>query len=304
METNTLRIHASASVINPVPSAVNLTAPSLPFTISIPFNTSETSSKTVSLASVSTLPFALDTHPNVTVSMQGHVLPMSSSSFPVLSNFVSRYLSGESNTVLVSSPLIPPKSGFEHIEVNFPAPHPRPQVLRDVTIQDMKMKPTGTGPFLASGTVLAKLVLPKGINVGLKVRDVLPDLLIFDGEVPPSDSFAASGVTLLPGWHWHKKHKHDDEDDDSNPDLPPEPPLPDPLPEHAFAHLRPEDWVPAISLREDGDGEESHGATYVISAKVVDVPLQVLPGRQKEFSNFVGKVCFPVFRFTCLANPF
>ena len=38
--------------------------------------------------------------------------------------------------------------------------------------------------------------------------------------------------------------------------------------------------------------EEEEGSAYTISAKVVDVPLEVLPGRQKEFRNFIGKVCF------------
>jgi hypothetical protein len=40
-------------------------------------------------------------------------------------------------------------------------------------------------------------------------------------------------------------------------------------------------------------GKET-GAVYAVTAKVVDVPLEVLPGRQKEFSNFVSKVrlCF------------
>ncbi|KAF4613194.1 hypothetical protein D9613_010881 [Agrocybe pediades] len=303
--SKSLNIRASASVLNPAPPTINLTVPSLPFTISIPYTTtngsgniSATKRKTVDLASVSTIPFNLTSHPNITVSMMGHVLPISASSFPVLSNFVSRYLSGESNTVLVSSPLIPSSAGLDYVEANFPAPHPKPQILRDVTIREMKIKPTGTGAFLASGTVLAKLILPKGINVGLQVRDVLPDLLIYDGELPPASAAFSHSMTMtsslhtLPGWHWHKKHRHGDEDEDDRPDLPPDMPIPDPLPEHAFGHLRPDDWVPALSLREDTDGGAAHGAVYAISAKVIDVPLEVLPGRQKEFSNFVGKVVF------------
>ena len=104
--------------------------------------------------------------------------------------------------------------------------------------------------------------------MGLDVYRVLPDVLIFDGEVP-------EGALAVP---------------------PPAMPLPDPLPERAFGHLRPEDWLPSISgpdVSEDGEG-----AAYAVSAKVVDLPLEVLPGRQKEFNHFVSKVPF-FFSFSC-----
>ncbi|KAF8909742.1 hypothetical protein CPB84DRAFT_1673342 [Gymnopilus junonius] len=256
-EPNKLVIQATATVPNPAPSAFNLTMPSLPFVISIPNKT------TVALASVSTFPFTL-TSPNITISMTGDVLPISSSSFSVISHFVSKYLSGLSNDILISSPFL---NGLE-VEAVFPAPVPRPRILRDVTIRDMKIKPSGTA-FLASGTVEGRVALPTGMNVGLKIFRVLPDVLIFDGEVPPTESV---------------EKKHDD------PSLPPEMPLPDPLPEHAFGHIRPDDWLPSISVPVEP--EEGEGSAYAISAKVSDVPVQVLPGRQKEFSNFVGKVIF------------
>ena len=133
----------------------------------------------------------------------------------------------------------------------------------------MKLKPSGTA-FLASGVVQANIVLPKGVTVGMTVYKVLPDVIIFDGEVPPS---------II------SRRDSDDMDD-----LPPPMPLPDPLPERAFGHIRPKDWLPAVS--EPIELQEEEGSAYSISAKVVDVPLEVLPGRQKQFSNFVGKVCF------------
>lgn len=120
----------------------------------------------------------------------------------------------------------------------------------------MKIKP-GT-PFTASGTVFARIMLPRGVDVGLFVSRVLPDVLIFDGEV-------SKGAAV-----------------------PPPAPLPDPLPEHAFGHIRPDDWLPAMSVRDEP--WEGAGAVYVVSAKIVDVPLEVLPGRQKKFSNFASKV--------------
>ncbi|KDR76936.1 hypothetical protein GALMADRAFT_119991 [Galerina marginata CBS 339.88] len=255
-ESHKLNLHATATVLNPAPPHVHFSVPSLPFIISICDKTA------ISLAAVSTAPFSL-TKPNITLSMSGDVLPISTSSFSVLSRFVSRYLSGEPNTVLISSPLI---EGLE-VEAEFPAPNPRPQLLRDVTIRDMKIRPTGT-MFLASGTVEGRVVLPSGINVGLDIFRVFPDVIIFDGELPSS---------ML-----HKGH--------NSSDLPPEVPLPDPLPEHAFGHIRPDDWLVSVSVPVEP--EEGDGTSYEISAKVVDAPVEVLPGRQKQFSNFVGKVIF------------
>jgi len=216
----------------------------------------------VHVASVTTLPFIL-THPNITFSIQGTVPPISASAFPVLSKFISRYLSAQPNTVLISSPLLFPDISAE---ATFPSPNPRPNILRNVTIKNMKIKPL-SGSFLASGTVKARVVLPKGIHVGLDVFRVLPDVLVFDGEVPSTPPYRD---------HWHPDQP------------PPETPLPDPLPERAFGHIKPEDWLSSSCVPVEPDGDE--GAAYSVSAKVVDVPLEVLPGRQKEFSNFVGKV--------------
>ena len=250
-KNNSMVLQATVSVVNPAPPSFNLSVPVLPFTISIP---DEHNDSSVSVASVSTSPFAL-TYPNTTLSLSGGILPIPSSSLPIISQFVTHYLSGEANTVVVSTPLFPNL----HVEAKFPAPNPRPHVLRNVTIKDMKIRASGTS-FLASGLIHALIVLPKGLTLGMKVFRVSPDVIIFDGEVPPS-----------PIAKW-------DTDDP-----PPEMPLPDPLPERAFGHIRPKDWLPSVS-EPLGDGE------YAISAKVVDAPIQVLPGREKVFSNFIGKV--------------
>ncbi|KAF8153282.1 hypothetical protein B0H34DRAFT_800501 [Crassisporium funariophilum] len=256
-----LVLRASASVVNPAPMSFNISVPSLPFTISIP---GKGNTDPIQVSSVSTSPFTL-THPNVTLLISGGVLPISSAAFPTLSHFVSRYLSSQNNTILISSPLIPNLD----IQAEFPSPNPRPQILKNVTIRDMKIKPTGS-VFLASGIVEARVVLPRGIKVGLDVFRVLPDVIIFDGEVP--DEYV------------HKKKRNDSED------APPDVSLPDPLPERAFGHIRPDHWLTSVS--EPVHPEEGEGAAYSVEAKVVDVPLEVLPGRQKEFSNFIGKVVF------------
>lgn len=231
---------------------ISVTTPAFPFIVSL-----LTNSSTIPIASVETAPFGL-THPNITLGISGYVLPLPANSYPVLSTFLNRYLSGHSNSISISTPLVPDLT-FDAI---FPSPDPIPQILRNVTILDMKIKPGN--PFLASGTILARVVLPKGMNIDLKVKRILPDVLVFDGEVP----------------------------EDVHIGTPEFPPLPDPLPERAFGHIRPDDWLDSRSvlIEPEEEEEEEVGSTFAVSAKIVDVPLEVLPGRQKEFSNFVSKV--------------
>lgn len=107
------------------------------------------------------------------------------------------------------------------------------------------------------------------MNIELDVNRVLPDVFVFDGEVPISTGNSPSG-------------EHEAETL----------PLPDPVPDHAFAHIKPHDWLDALSEPDDNkDAEEEEGLAYSVGVKFVDVTLEVLPGRQKEFSDFVRKVC-------------
>ncbi|KAJ6453603.1 hypothetical protein C8R45DRAFT_915710 [Mycena sanguinolenta] len=257
--SQSLNLAACATIPNPAPPSFNLTSPSLPFVIALP----TTAGDAVPIASVSTAPFTL-TYPNITLSISGSVLPLPASD--ILSAFLTRYLSGQSNPILVSTPHIPSLT----VDLTFPAPSPRPRVLRNVTIHDMAIKPGGS-TFTASGTVYARVVLPQGMDVGLHVARVLPDVLVFDGEVPDDAIF-------LP-------EPYRDGDGD-----PPPPPFPDPLPKGAFGHIRPEDWL--ISQSGPVPSEDGEGAAFAVTAKIVDAPLEVLPGRQKEFRNFVSKVIF------------
>ncbi|KAJ7118452.1 hypothetical protein C8R43DRAFT_1077421 [Mycena crocata] len=259
-ESNSLALTACATFPDPAPTTFNLTSPSLPFTISLP----SVDNEAVPVASVSTAPFTL-THPNITLDISGAVLPILAISSSLLSSFVTRYLSGLANPILVSTTLIPGLA----VDLEFPAPNPRPQILRNVTIHDMVIRPAASS-FTASGTVYARVVLPPGMQVGLHVGRVLPDVLVFDGEVPTSAIYA-------PRWSW-------------DPPPPGSPQLPDPLPEHAFGHIRPDDWLTSYS--GPVPSEDGEGAAFAVTAKIVDVPLEVLPGRQKEFSNFVSKVIF------------
>jgi len=249
-QNDTMSIEARATIVNPLPEDMTVTIPSLPFAVSIPsFNASA-----IPVASVSTAPFTL-THPNITLDISGIVLPLPPASSQILSNFLMRYLSGRSNLISISTPLLPSLP----VITTFPGPNPRPQLLRNVTIRDMKVKPKGD-TLAADGIVFVNLVLPKGINVALDVQRIFPDVIVSDGEVVESLE-----------------------------DIP-EVPLPDPLPENAFGHIRPDDWLPSLCIREQA--KEGDGATYSISAAFQGVPLGVLPGREKQFSNFVSKVIF------------
>ncbi|EPQ50553.1 hypothetical protein GLOTRDRAFT_82301 [Gloeophyllum trabeum ATCC 11539] len=246
-----LLLNAVATAVNPVPSNVHFASPpELPFTISL-VSTEHNRSTSVPVAFVHTEPFTL-THPNITLAVSGSVLRLPSSVSPLLSAFLSRYLSGERNPIQLSTPLFP---GLD-VDTFFPAPHPRPQILRDVTIRDMKIKPSGPGgnQISASGTVFARAVLPRGIDVRLEVNRVWPDVLVYDGEVPDVDYGDAPPV---------------------------------PLPEGAFAHIKPEDWLVSESVEEEPGNE---GSVVAVTAQIEDVPLEVLPGREKEFSHFVSKV--------------
>ncbi|KAL4071758.1 hypothetical protein V8B97DRAFT_2084205 [Scleroderma yunnanense] len=208
----------------------------------------------IPIASVFTEPFSL-TKPNVTVLMSGHVLPLGPDAAEPLSTFVSHYLSLRHNPISIASPAFPSLI----LNGEFPSPPTRPHILRNVTIRDMKIKPEGT-IFVASGQVFARLVLPKGMNFTMDVNKVFPDLLVFDGEVPDP-----TNVSTI----------HD--------------PFPDPLPPRAFGHICPEEWLNATSTY---DGSEEGGSAFLVTASIVDVPIEMLPGREKEFSNFVSKVIF------------
>ncbi|KIY42979.1 hypothetical protein FISHEDRAFT_68233 [Fistulina hepatica ATCC 64428] len=236
-----LQVQARVSVVDPVPPELHITTPPIPALVSL------ATSEALPVAAVTVWPFTL-THPNITVQVSGAVLPATRKSVPALADFLTRYLGGKSTPVVVTlSHLLD-----SPIPLDFPAPNPRPEVLHDLTIRNMKVTAYGTS-FLASGEILAHVVLPPGMDIALEVTRVLPDVLVFDGEVPGNSTD-----------------------------------IPDPLPDNAFGHMKPDDWLPATSTRIDAED----GSEYLVMADIVDVPVEVLPGRQKQFSNFVGKVIF------------
>ncbi|KAF8557506.1 hypothetical protein OG21DRAFT_1406922 [Imleria badia] len=250
-----IQLNARASVIDPAPPGFEMTVPALPFVVSLPTGNQDTY---IPIASAETQPFSL-THPNVTLVISGRVLPLPSTAIEAVSSFASRYLSLQRNPISISSPLLPSLV----IATEFPSPATKPKVLRDVTIHNMKVKPYGT-EFLASGEVFALIVLPKGMNFQMNVKRIVPDILVFDGDVeeflPSLDALGNSPSRL-----------------------------PQPYPPRAFGHILPDDWLDATSVY---NGTDEEGSIFSVSALIVDVPIQVLPGREKEFSRFVSKILF------------
>ncbi|KAI0265341.1 hypothetical protein BC834DRAFT_825103 [Gloeopeniophorella convolvens] len=279
-DADRLTVGAEAFIVNPAPSSISFNAPPLPFVVWIPHpENSTTDTSLIPLASVTSEPFTL-THPNITLSLHGAVLPLDPTAAPALSALISDYLSGTDHLIAITSPLALFAGYTAH--TRFPAPHPRPEVLRNVSLDDMRIRPVGTA-ILASGHVRARVVLPPGMDVALDVRRVLPDVLIFDG--PLSDDF--SPPTPSPTTTVSSRPAGDDDD------VPPAPPLPSPLPPRAFARVRPSAWLAANSSPDtDTPPSDGEGRAVRISATLTDVPLEVLPGREREFRSFVGKVIF------------
>ncbi|KAH9956370.1 hypothetical protein BC827DRAFT_1139612 [Russula dissimulans] len=277
-----LIIDAEATFVNPAPSFITFTSPPLPFLIWV----NATGDSLVPVADVTADPFTL-THPNITLSLHGKVLAIPKSAAPAVSSLISDYLSGIDHPIAITSQFELFSNYTAH--TMFPAPHPRPELLRNVTIQDMKIRPSGK-KILANGVVHGRIVLPEGMDANLDVNRILPDALIFDGALPseiPPESPRSSTPTK-------STTNADSIGDDDSDDVPPAPPLPSPLPPHAFARVRPAGWLSAVSTRTAPrrDWNERGNTTLLLSARFVDVPLEVLPGREREFRSFVSKVIF------------
>lgn len=257
--------------------------PAIPFIVSLPNSTSgnaSLSNESVAVAAGFTAPFTL-VHPNVSLSARATVPALPRDAAPLLSVFVSSYLAGRPADIILGSPLLPAMS----IPTLFPPPKVRPRILQDVAIRDMKFSFRGDA-VLASGIVFAKAVLPQGIRLSLDVKQIWPDCLVFDGEVPSVDDSRQHGF-ITP---WKSSGGDEGESSKERVDVPKEP-LPSPLPARAFARIRPEDWLDAESTPLDVIPGEGPGAsTYAVTARVEEVPLEVLPGRDGLMRGFVAKV--------------
>jgi len=164
---------------------------------------------------------------------------------------------------------------------------------------------------LVSGQVEVQIAFPKGINLNVLVHQVTVDLVAFDGPVPNTnkpDSLSTNFGSAFPWkppitiprvelpWPWDHHI--------SKPSPPPHP-VPDPLPENAFARIRPEEWLNATSVRVNhvtwlensnvgGSGGPNNGVgtRLKVYSEFRDVPVKILPGRDHVFRKFVRKFLF------------
>ncbi|CEH17071.1 hypothetical protein CBOM_03142 [Ceraceosorus bombacis] len=158
-----------------------------------------------------------------------------------LSNFLSRFLRGDPNTVLV-------RGGSPFAEGD-------PQ--NDPTLP-------GGGSRLPEWLDGALRLLDLPINFpGSKVTDLIKNVTINDLKITP---------------HPFEKEKLDPE--------PPEP-LPSPLPKHAFGRVRPHNYTEAKTYIDPTDPKKQR---KLLRSELKDVPITVLDGRGKEFRAYTWKL--------------
>ncbi|GAA5893901.1 hypothetical protein JCM6882_003123 [Rhodosporidiobolus microsporus] len=255
-----------------------------------------------------------------------------------LSRFVARFLSGRTNTVSIrySSHPEPPLPGDPSADAPYPPPfvadllqqrvmkvqvpgtNETPDFFKNLRMEDMKIKLGGgeggdDADLLASGRVVGEVVLPdvaKALEEGIDAKEIWPDVIIYDGELPTAGVSSAYGgmkVRLEPqdeadgrwapvaasGGQLAFSPSFADEDDDEggNPDEDDAPSYPpSPLPPNAFARMRPSSSMPATTTHIPANS--THPARTLVSALFVDAPLYLLPGRGDVLRRFVGKVVF------------
>ncbi|EJU01545.1 hypothetical protein DACRYDRAFT_108090 [Dacryopinax primogenitus] len=195
------------------------------------------------IAAIHTSPLSLPPPgKRLNITLHGELLPPPPSS-PLLSAFLSAYLSGHSYPVLITSPppytlptFLHPFLSTLHVSFHFPGASPPPQLLDSVQIRDTRILPSNKpNEFLISGLILAHLKLPPAFkDLIFSAKEVQPDVYITDG--PPESGLG-----------------------------------------NAFARLSP----PALPCSQEN---------MTILAPLDEVPVHILPGREKRFREFVQKV--------------
>lgn len=230
------------------------------------------------------------THPNISLSMNGTILPIEKESLPLLSQFLSNYLGARPSPIQIST--APPLS--LSIRTKFPAPKEKPKLIRTVKLDNVRIYPNPeTGEdLLAAGIIRAYLELPPGLeSLKLHVDRILPDVLVYDGPAPPKQG--SSGVASLWGDALFLDSPVVSTNNTGREPFPP-PPLPDPLPPKAFARIRPLHWLDATNAPAP-DPSDPDKTVILVRAEMVDVPLDILPGRNDVFQQFVQKIIWKGF---------
>ncbi|CAO1639172.1 unnamed protein product [Sympodiomycopsis kandeliae] len=294
----------------------------------------------VLLAAVASEPFSLSGESVLDLIVKGRVVPpaparknaslslQSSPQEEALSAFLSRFLRGEPNTVYVrgGSPFTDPDPSLPgtgsvdlpswlssslsvlELPISFPGSKVT-DLITNVTLTNLSIKPH---PFsdeklLFSATIKGIMALPGELKaVDVKINELWPDILVFDGKPPSQDNGDDDGGIPDDGG--------DDDDDDDDDDAyakednlhsrqqgstpfssdfeatssssgeEPIPPPPSPLPSNAFGRVRPHTWVPAITYINKTTGLKH------LESNLTDVPFTILPGRGKQFRSFTWKL--------------
>ena len=268
--TGSLSIIASASLPNPLRD--RHVPPMIPY--AFPFRISLADGSP--MAEVITSPIYIDDSPTLNLSMSGLINPdltekvsREDRQVSSLSFFLQNYLHGLDNPIVVDglntmpnfvpfTTVAPPSWILAlmpslSIPLTFPGPSPPPKVIQSVAIEHMRISEK-SGKILASGTVVAEVELPSDMQrVRLDVREVLPDVLVYDGEP---------------------------EDDATDPE--------EPAP-NAFGRIKPDEYLESTTeLSQDPD----HPYRMIVTAPMKDVPPDVLEGRDAIFRGFASKVVF------------
>lgn len=201
------------------------------------------------------------------IDIEGDIVALESGD--ALSQFLQNYLQGDDNPITVRGLGEMPKghSGSDapppwvlrslpslQLHLVFPSPKDRPDVVREVTIEQMRLG-EANGQMIASGTVVALIELPDGMErVALNVSAIKPDVMVHDGP--------------------------------TNADVKYDPSKPPPK---AFGRIWPNYHLNSTTARSE-DPKTPHG--LVVRAPFKDMPLDVLPGRDSVMSDFITKVIF------------
>jgi len=265
---DSLHIAAFATLPNIAPE-LNMTLPfNLPFSIHLPDGQA--------MAEVITAPLRIGGPAHrLKVHIEGLVVadfsPLShepDSSDSAISVFLRNYLNGNDNPILVrglsnlpnfARPNLSPPHWLLStlptisIPLSFPGPSPKPKIIQTVTIESMRISES-RGKMLASGTVIAEISLPKGMEaVDVDINAVKPDIMIYDGPA-------------------------DDEPEDG-----------EEYPAKAFGHINPEEWLRATSERYQNP---EHPDWITVRAPMEDIPIEILKGRDGVMRGFVSKIVF------------
>lgn len=246
---------------------INATIPyGLPFSVVIP-NPDGKGEKL--LAEVITEPVILDHRAaDIKLRMSGRVISDPSDGDSPLGPFIHNFLTGQDNAMTVrgmskyptftsNTTEKPPKWALDslksiEIKLIIPGPQPPPKVINAMSFEHMRIS-RSEGETRCTGTVIVEIDLPDGIGgIDVDVEKVLPEVYMFDGPV---------------------------QDGDGEEEYPP----------GAFGHVKPADYLNSTTVK---GLDPAFPNRLTVRAPMVDVPVQILPGRSRLLADFVRKVVF------------